>query len=195
MNGNDDMYDVGNMINVPANTSNHVVYLRNCQQGTVNGQPYWMAMNNSGYSVTLFTPYLKDNISISGNLGNDGKAYQSTGSFNYKGWRGFWKIVEGTSVNAGVSHLWVTDAPNATHEVMFGDDDDEYDDDYDEYEGSGMIFGTGNDQDALLHVAGHNLVYIMWGTKPSYGSSASVMEQLVKKIYDSFGTQLKLVLK
>ena len=75
------MYDIGNMINVPANTSNHVVYLKNCQQGTVNGQPYWMAMNNSGYSVTLFTPYLKDNISISGSLGNDGTAYQRKGSF------------------------------------------------------------------------------------------------------------------
>ena len=45
INGNNDMYDIGNMINVPANTSNHVVYLKNCQQGTVNGQPYWMAMN------------------------------------------------------------------------------------------------------------------------------------------------------
>ena len=189
MNGNDDMYDVGNMINVPANTSNHVVYLRNCQQGTVNGQPYWMAMNNSGYSVTLFTPYLKDNISISGNLGNDGKAYQSTGSFNYKGWKGFWKIVEGTSVNAGVSHLWVTDAPNATHDVMYGGDDEN------DLERSGMISGSGNDQDALFNVAGHNLVYMMWGTMPSRGSSSSAMEQLVKKIYNSFGMQLRLLFK
>ena len=168
-NGNDDMYDDGNMINVPANSSHHVVYLDNCQQGTVNGQPYLMALNNSGYSVTLFTPYMKENISIRGNLGNDGSAKQNHGSYEYKGWTGFWKIVRGTPINAGVHHLWVTDAPNATHEVLYD---------------------SGDDQDMLSNVIGYNVVYIMWGTKPNYYSSNDVIQQLVEKIYQSFGKKI-----
>ena len=172
-NGNDDMYDDGNMINVPANSSHQVVYLDNCQQGTVNGQPYLMALNNSGYSVALFTPYMKENISIRGNLGNDGSAKQNHGSYEYKGWTGFWKIVRGTLINAGVHHLWVTDAPNATHEVL--------------YDG-------GDDQDMLSNVIGYNVVYIMLGTKPNYYSSNDVIQQLVEKIYQSFGKKIIIFL-
>ena len=105
----------------------------------------------------------------------------------------------GTSVNAGVSHLWVTDAPNATHDVMFGYDDDDYDNcDYEEceLEGSRMSSRSDDDQDTLLKVSGHNLVYMMWGTKPNHEFTSNyVMEQLVRKIYYSFGKKLRLITK
>ena len=143
---NGDLYEIGNMINVPANSSHHVVYLDNCQQGTINEQPYSMDMNFTGFSITLFTPYLKDNISISGKLGNNGTAQQYHGSYEYKGWTGFWKWVTPTTVNAGVYHVWVTDAPNATHAVPIESDDD---------------------QDTLSNISGYNVIYIMFGSDPN----------------------------
>ena len=169
-NGGNGMYDVGNMINVPANSSNEVVYLENCQSSTVNGQPYQMALNNSGYSITLFTPYVMENISINGNLGNDGDADQYQGSWEFEGWTGFWKVVEGTPMNAGVQHLWITDAPNATHEVLSG---------------------SNKDQDVLCNVSGYNVVYIMWGRIPSNRSYRNrheyTIENLIIQTYYSFG--------
>ena len=183
-NGGDDMYEIGNVINVPANSSHHVVYLDNCQQGTINGQPYRMAMNSSGFSVTLFTPYLKDNISISGKLGNNGTAQQIHGSYEYKGWTGFWKWVSSTTVNAGVYHVWVTDAPNATHAVPNE---------------------SGDDQDTLSNISGYNVIYIMSGTDPnphdngtrklSVGQLRSLdfwMETLMNETIPAFGKYLKL---
>ena len=185
-NGGDDMYEIGNMINVPANSSHHVVYLDNCQQSTINEQPYRMAMNRSGFSITLFTPYLKDNISISGKLGNNGTAQQYHGSYEYKGWTGFWKWVTSTKVNAGVRHLWITDAPNATHAVPIE---------------------SGDDQDTLSNISGYNVIYIMFGTDPypyydrTRNDSLSTlrhmnffMETLMNEIIPAFGKYFKLLL-
>lgn len=185
-NGGDDMYEIGNMINVPANSSHHVVYLDNCQQGTINEQPYSMAMNLSGFSITLFTPYLKDNISISGKLGNNGTAQKYHGSYEYKGWTGFSKLVTFTTANAGVHHMWITDAPNATHTWPIESSDD---------------------QDTLSNVSGYNVIYIMFGFDPNtyYDRTRNVsvstqrymnlvMETLMNETIPAFGKYFKLLL-
>ena len=185
-NGGDDMYEIGNMINVPANSSHHVVYLDNCQQGTINGQPYRMAMNSSGFSVTLFTPYLKDNISISGRLANNDTAQQYKGYKEYKGWAGFLKYVSPTRTKAGVVHLWITDAPNATHAVPNE---------------------SGNDQDILSNISGYTVIYIMFGFDPNtyYDRTRNVsvstqrymnlvMETLMNDTIPAFGKYFKLLL-
>ena len=65
------MYDGGNMINVPANSAEKVIYKANCTTGTVNGESYIMSVMNSGISTLWFQNYTKDTISISGNNGAD----------------------------------------------------------------------------------------------------------------------------
>ena len=158
--GGKDMYDGGNCIQVPASTSNYVRYLSSCKTGTVNGQSYMMRRKNSGISVTTFWPYRKSSISIKGNLGADGKGSYAKGSYQYKGWKGFWKVVYGTK-DPGINHLWVTNAPSPSHSISTN---------------------TNNDYDRLNNVKGYNVIYMMWATSSMRRSMDSVMRNLVVKV-------------
>ena len=91
------------------------------------------------------------------------------GSYEYKGWKGFWKVVKGTSKDVGIHHLWITNAPNATHQVMIG---------------------SGKDQDILSNVSGSTVVYLMWGTQKNEWSSNYIMESLVEKTNKAFGKKI-----
>jgi len=155
--GGDDMYDNGNFINV---SGHRAVYLDDCDIDTVNGQQYAMELSNEGFSVTLFSPYYKSQISIYGGLGADGQGTVETGSYHWNGWNGFWKVVY-IANDPGINHLWVTDAPSARHEVSKSTDDD---------------------RDVLSNIYGYNVVYLLWATKIGSKSSDSVMQQLVSAV-------------
>ena len=166
--GGNDIYDDGNYIQVPALSTNYLEYKDNCAQGTVNGQQYSMDMNNSGFSVTVFSLYNHNAISIYGETGADGDGTVGTGSYESNGWKGFWKTVtDGYSVtdeeDPGINHLWVTNAPSASHMVPFPSD-------------------TDDDQDILDSVNGYTVVYLMWATHPGSVSSDTVMQQLVTSV-------------
>jgi hypothetical protein len=169
--GGNDMYDDGNFIQVPALSTNYVVYTDNCAQETVNGQQYSMDMDNSGFSVTVFSTYNQVAISIGGETGADGYGTVVTGSYESNGWTGFWKTVKdeyevGDDEDPGINHLWVTNAPSASHMVPFPDD-------------------TDDDQDILDSVNGYTVVYLMWATNPGLVSSETVMQQLVTSVADN----------
>ena len=100
-NGGTDLYNEGNYIQVPAITDNYVTYLENCDEGSVNGEQYSMALNGAGYSVTVFSNYGQDSIAIGGELGADGEGQAAQGSFEYNGWKGFWKTVNECHPNTG----------------------------------------------------------------------------------------------
>ena len=174
--GGKDMYDSGNCISVPATTDETascsniennprrqsnpklVTYKDNCAIGTVNGETYEMSMMNSGISVLTFSKYKPDTISVNGNLGADGGGKLSTGSYQYNGWKGFWKVVWRARGDAGVNHLWVTNAPSAKH-----------------------TFRKTNkfDWDQLSDISGYDVTYLMWATVPDSKTEDFAMQQLV----------------
>ena len=172
--GGKDMYDGGNCISVPATTvettscSNIesygrklVTYKENCASGTVNGETYEMSLMNSGISVLTFSKYKPDTISVNGNLGADGGGKLSTGSYQYNGWKGFWKIVWRAGSDAGVNHLWVTNAPSARHTF---DKTRAY------------------DLDQLTSISGYDVTYLMWATVTGTKTEDSAMYQLVEAV-------------
>ena len=165
------MYDGGNCISVPATNDNYgetscsniansklVTYKENCARGTVNGEIYEMSMMNNGISVLTFSKYMQNTISTNGNLGADGGGKLSTGSYQYNGWKGFWKIVWGAGGDPGVNHLWVTNAPSAKH-----------------------TFRKTNklDWDQLTDISGYDVTYLMWATIPDSKTEDFAMQQLV----------------
>ena len=171
--GGNDMYDNGNCISVPANSTafsasscrsipNKVTYLQNCGKGSVNGQSYSMSMKNDGISVVFFASYTENTISINGNLGADHYGSLASGSYTYNGWKGFWKVTwKGQSNDPGVNHLWITNAPNAVHN---------------------FASSTDHDYDQLTDVNGYKVVYLMWGTPTRTRSSDSAMQQLIQAV-------------
>ena len=175
-NGGNDLYDEGNYIQVPALSDNYVTYLDNCEEGSVNGEQYSMAINGSGYSVVVFRNYGQDSIAIGGELGADGEGQAAQGSFEYNGWKGFWKTVnechpmtgdECDGYDPSLHHLWVTDAPidNTNHDIATD---------------------TDNDRDILNMVNGYNVVYLMWATQAGTISSDLVIQELVTSVADEF---------
>ena len=177
--GGKDMYDSGNCISVPATTDETascsniennprrqsnpklVTYKDNCAIGTVNGETYEMSLMNSGISVLTFSKYKPDTISVNGNLGADGGGKLSTGSYQYNGWKGFWKIVWRAGSDAGVNHLWVTNAPSARHTF---DKTKVY------------------DLDQLTSISGYSVTYLMWATVTNTKTEDSAMYQLVEAV-------------
>jgi len=168
--GGNDMYDDGNCISVPATSratdscsriTNKVTYLQNCGEQTVNGQSYFMSMKNDGISVVYFASYTENTISINGNLGADGGGSLASGSYTYNGWEGFWKVTWDQSRDPGINHLWITNAPNATHSF---DSTKRY------------------DYDQLLDINGYKVVYLMWGTVSRTRSTDSAMQQLIQAV-------------
>ena len=160
----------GNYIEVPSQSNNYVVYKDNCMTGAVNDQRYSMHMNKSGFSVTLFDTYIHDTISIGGRHSyffdqQTRPRAIGTGSFQIKGWKGFWKTATGGKYDItefpGLNHLWVTNAPSASHVIP---------------NGRNPI----HDDDILNNVNGYTVIYIMWGNQPHYISS--VMHLLVTSI-------------
>ena len=105
---------MGNYIKVPSSSIQHVVYKDNCDEGKVNGQHYFMDINFSRFSITLFLVYEKDSISIDGNLRTSGYGSIGKGSYQNNGWHGFWKQTV-VKYYPAVNHLWVTNAPSANH--------------------------------------------------------------------------------
>ena len=168
--GGNDMYDVGNCISVPATSTastpcssvtNKVTYKRDCDESTVNGQTYKMWINNNAISVLYFPSYSQNTISINGNLGSDGGGNIASGSYEYNGWKGYWKVTWGQGSDPGVNHLWMTNAPSTVHTF---DSTRQYD--YDE----------------LLGVNGYSVVYLMWATAVGTRSSDSAMQQIIQAI-------------
>ena len=131
-----------------------------------------MSMRRNKFSVTVFRPYRKDSISINGDVGADGKGSVHKGSYGYNGWKGFWKVIYGsTGPDPALHHLFVTDAPisESNHQISTN---------------------TDKDDDTLNNVNGYNIVYLMWATYDgtnNYKSSDDVMKQLVKTISKSYG--------
>ena len=165
------MYDNGNYIQIPPNPSspaNRIVYKENCEAGVTNGQEYRMAMNNSGFSLTMFSPFRKHSLLIDGNLGADGRGSVHNGSYVYNRWTAFWKVVYGTT-DPGIHHLFITDGA-ATHEFSQN---------------------TNSDIDRLHNVNESDVFYIMWGTylqgNTSFKSSDDLIRQLVRTVVDEFG--------
>ena len=162
--GGSNTYDSGNYIRVPANSSNYLTYKSDCNEYTVNGQKYRMRLKTNGFSVTVFNPYYKDSISVSGGLGADGYGKTHKGAYSYLGWTGFWKIVVAESASPSspysVHHLWVTDAAAQHH----------------------ISSNTNDDLDILQTVNGYNVVYLMWTTYFKTKSSESLMQDLVRGI-------------
>jgi hypothetical protein len=176
-NGGTDLYNEGNYIQVPALSDNYVTYLENCGEGSVNGEQYYMAMNGAGISVTLFKNYEQESIAIGGELGADGEGQAVQGSFEYSGWKGFWKTVNECHPMTGADcdgydptlhHLWVTDAPitSTNHDIATD---------------------TDNDRDILTMVNGYNVVYFMWATQAGTISSDLVMQELVTSVVNALG--------
>jgi hypothetical protein len=180
-NGGSDLYDEGNYIQVPALSDNYVTYAEKCGEGTVNGQQYSMAMNGAGFSVTVFEKYGQESIGIGGELGADGEGEAVQGSFEYNGWKGFWKTVNECHPMTGADcdgydpslhHLWVTDAPiTSTNHVIETD--------------------TDNDRDILNMVNGYDVIYLMWATEAGTISSDTVMQELVTSVVDAFSKYKK----
>ena len=165
INGGNDLYDLGNYIKVPSNSSNYVRYLQNCEEGSVSSETYWMAMNPQGISVTLFHLYGEESISVDGGLGLDGHGSVFKGLYAFNGWNGYWKIAHaGSTWEPSLHHLFVTDA-QAIHAVSST---------------------TNEDFDELTKVKGHTIVYLMWATQHGYKSSEDVVQQLVRAVVNEF---------
>jgi hypothetical protein len=178
-NGGTDLYNEGNYIQVPALSDNYVTYIESCGEGSVNGQQYSMAINGAGISVTLFRKFEHESIAIGGELGADGDGQAVQGSFEYSGWKGFWKTVNECHPMTGADcdgydptlhHLWVTDAPLASNNHDIATD-------------------TDNDRDILTMVNGYNVVYLMWATEAGTISSDLVMQELVTSVVNAFGNK------
>ena len=175
------MYDKGNYIQVPSQSTNYVVYKDNCDEGMVNRQQYFMDINNSGFSVTLFSPYKQGAISIKGDVGADGKpgSKLNRGSYKIYGWNGFWKTITEqdqqkghTYDDPGVNHLWITNAHSASHRIP--------------------NLSTGNDTDILENVKGYTVIYLLWATQEFYVSSDTVMRQLITSVATSISGEYNL---
>ena len=180
-NGGSDLFDEGNYIQVPALSDNYVTYLENCREGTVNGQQYAMAINGTGVSVTVFRNYQHESIGIGGELGADGEGQAIQSSFEYIGWKGFWKIVNECHPKTGddcdgydpsLHHLWVTNAPISSSE-------------------HGISTDTDNDRDILSMVKDYDVVYLMWATEPGTISSDDLIQEMVKSVVKAFGKYMK----
>ena len=166
--GGNDMYDNGNCITVPGTSSNScsgdsvtVLYKDNCESGTVNGETYTMSIKADGISVLWFKNYTKSSISINGDNGADGGGSVSAGSYSYKGWKGFWKVVWNSSRDPGINHLWVTNAPSPSHSYASS---------------------TNYDYDELKSINGYSVVYLLWGTSPNTRTSDSQMQKVVEAV-------------
>ena len=124
-----------------------------------------MYMRNRGISITYFLQYSQNTISINGNNGADGHGNVNGGSYNYNGWRGFWKVVYGAS-DPGINHVWVTNAPHATHTYSSSSD---------------------LDYDRLSNVNGYSVIYAMWATQIYQRSSDSVMRDVIRELASTPG--------
>ena len=172
-----DSYNEGNYIQVPALSDNYVTYLENCEDGTVNGEQYSMAINGAGFSVLVFSSYGQVSIATAGELGADSEGLAAKGSFEYNEWNGFWKTVNECHPMTGddcdgydpsLHHLWVTDAPiSSTNHVVATD--------------------TDNDRDILNMVNGNDVIYLMWATKAGTITSEALMQELVISVANAFG--------
>ena len=168
--GGNDMYDVGNCISVPATSTastacssvtNKVTYKQSCAESTVNGQTYKMSMKNDGISVLYFPSYTQNTISVNGNLGSDGGGYIGSASYEYSGWKGYWKVTWGQGSDPGVNHLWMTNAPSTVHTFDIN-----------------KLY----DYDELLGVNGYKVIYLMWATAVGTRSSDSAMQQIIQAV-------------
>ena len=131
----------------------------------------WQLWNRTGYSIEWINSFSAESIDM-----DAVKRYHSTERFQgfceYNEWKGFWMIekVDNEAANATYHHLFVTNAPNATHQVILNEQDTK-----------------DRDHDWVINVKGFSSGHIMWTTAPYHWTSNEVMIKLVQKIHDSFG--------
>ena len=159
--GGNDMYDGGNQINVGGT---RLTYTDGCTEGTVGGNSFNMDIVANGISVTVFPDLTVDQVDISGNLGADGSGGKTHRSYEYNGWYAFWQQTHSTN-DPSVTHVWITDSPQATHS---NDNTD-----------------TNSDQDIVNGVAGYTLVYMLWGESNGVEVTEAQFHAVVEAAVDS----------
>merc|ERR1711957_444988 len=92
-----------------------LTYGDNCAEQNNGEQSYSMDIVSNGISVMLFDEVSPGtSVSISGNLGSDGGGAVGNGAYDYNGWHAYWKQIH-SATDSSVTHLWITDAPDAEH--------------------------------------------------------------------------------
>merc|ERR1719163_1778935 len=102
------MYDTGNQVSAGGNS---LTYGDDCDTMISGSQSYSMDITTNGISVMAFDTASGD-FAVTGNLGADGSGARTVGSYNYAGWRGFWKQTHSAS-DPSVTHLWITNSVSA----------------------------------------------------------------------------------
>jgi hypothetical protein len=155
------MYDNGNQVSAGGSA---LTYGDNCETQNSGGQSYSMDIVSNGISVMLFDEVGPGtSVSISGNLGSDGGGSVGSGAYDYDGWHAYWKQIH-SATDSSVTHLWITDAPNANH--VFDS-------------------GTYDDTDAVNNVGGFSLMYFLWGVPGGAQTSDSQFQSVARAAVDA----------
>ena len=151
--------DGGNIINI--GSSSPITYRDGCSTGVVGSDTYTMDIVTHGISVLTIQNLAADTFGISGNTGADGYGSMKTGSIALcEGhWHAYWKQLW-NSGDPSITHILITTASSATH--SFSTD-------------------TDSDFDQLTGLAGHALIYLMWGES----GSAEVSDQLFIEVIEA----------
>ena len=117
-------FDETNFYDLEKNIGDPNIGPTKCQNG---GKGDWTTRYSNGYSVNGYNNYTKDSISMTAVIDRNNSTLQ--GSYEYNGWIGFWiveqrqgPVEQGTEKslrNVDAKHLWVTNAPEATHVGSF----------------------------------------------------------------------------
>eukprot|EP00494_Astrolonche_serrata_P004565 UN04578 len=126
--GGADMYDDGNIIATSDGygAGNYVTYSDLCTVQTYRLTNKYYMNHQDKFQFVLFPDMKENNINIYGELGADGNGTAERGELPlYNGYRGFYKKVCDAG-DPSVNHLFITNAPDAYHEINTHTDNDSH---------------------------------------------------------------------